>query len=207
MKSDTPGQKQKKKKTVDVKWVITIFLATIVISAVFSSVSGALLSGANMAAAFVILLMIVFIGIIFDVIGVAVTAADEKPFHSMAAHRVPGAQEALKMLKSAEKVSSFCNDVVGDICGVISGTASASIVLLILSVRNAGSLHTRLLEIGMAAVVSGLTVGGKAVGKSFAMTNSTKIVHMASLVVYHIRSLPGRILRFFRKRRGTRRGD
>lgn len=203
MKSDIPGQKQKKKqkKTVNIKWIVTIFLSTVLISAVFSTVSNALLSGAGLLPSFLILLLIVSMGIVFDIIGVAVTAADPKPFHSMAAHRVPGAQEALKMLKNAEKVSSFCNDVVGDICGIISGTASAAIVLLIITDQQEGSLRTRLLEIAMAAVVSGLTVGGKAVGKSFAITGSTRIVHMASLMVYYIKTLPGKALDVFRKKK------
>lgn len=201
MKPDIPGQKQKKKqkKTVNFKWIITIFLSTILISAAFSTVSGALLSGSGLLLSFLILLLIVAMGIVFDIIGVAVTAADPKPFHSMAAHRVPGAQEALKMLKNAEKVSSFCNDVVGDICGIISGTASAAIVLLIATDQQEGDLRTRLLEIAMAAVVSGLTVGGKAVGKSFAISGSTKIVHMASLIVYYVKALPGKVLGLFRR--------
>ena len=186
MKSDISGQKQKKKskKKVNIKWIITIFLSTVVISAVFSTISNMLLGQAGLVPAFFILLVIVLIGILFDIIGVAVTAADVKPFHSMAAHRVPGAQEALKLLRNAEKVSSFCNDVVGDICGIISGTASASIVLLILANRQSVGTRAQLLEIGMAAVVSGLTVGGKAVGKTFAMTKSTSIVHCASKVIY-----------------------
>lgn len=45
----------------------------------------------------------------------------------------------------------------------------------------------QMLEIVMAALVSGLTVGGKAIGKSFAMSNSTKIVHMAALLVYYVK--------------------
>ena len=148
-----------------------------------------------------ILLVIVLIGILFDIIGVAVTAADVKPFHSMAAHRVPGAQEALKLLRNAEKVSSFCNDVVGDICGIISGTASASIVLLILANRQSVGTRAQLLEIGMAAVVSGLTVGGKAVGKTFAMTKSTSIVHCASKVIYYIKSAPSQLKKLLGKRK------
>ena len=72
-----------------------------------------------MVAAFIVLLLIVFLGILFDIIGVAVMSANEKPFHSMAAKKLPGAVEAMKLLRSAEKVSSFCNDVVGDICGVV----------------------------------------------------------------------------------------
>ena len=202
MKSDIPGQKQKpkKKKTVNVKWIVTIFLSTVVISAVFSSVSSGLLSGANLAAAFLILLVIILIGILFDIIGVAVTAADPKPFHSMAAHKAHGAQEALAMLRNAEKVSSFCNDVVGDICGVISGTASASIVLLLLT-RTGSGAGTGVLETVMAALVSGLTVGGKAIGKSMAMTNSTGIVHMAALVVYYCKTAAKTVGGLFRRKK------
>ncbi|MFQ8767640.1 MAG: hypothetical protein ACLR8U_14850 [Oscillospiraceae bacterium] len=43
----------------------------------------------------------------FDIIGVAVTAADEKPFHSMASRKVPEAGEALKLIRNAGRVSSF----------------------------------------------------------------------------------------------------
>jgi Mg2+/Co2+ transporter CorB len=204
LKSDVPKQKKKPKGSVKVSWIVTIFFSTILISGLFSTASNMLLGESTLAAAFVILLLIVFIGIFFDVIGVAVTAADSKPFHSMAAHRVRGAQEALKMLKNAEKVSSFCNDVVGDICGVISGTASASIVLLILSDRGTSSGRARMIEIMMAALVSGLTVGGKAVGKTLAMTKSTQIVHMTALVVYYIKSLPGSVQGLFlRKSKGN----
>ena len=66
-----------------------------------------------MALAFVVLACFILLGIVFDIIGVAVTAADERPFHSMAAHRTPGAREALGLIRKANKVSSFCNDVVG----------------------------------------------------------------------------------------------
>ena len=203
MKSDISGQKQKKKskKKVNIKWIITIFLSTMVISAVFSTISNMLLGQAGLVPAFFILLVIVLIGILFDIIGVAVTAADVKPFHSMAAHRVPGAQEALKLLRNAEKVSSFCNDVVGDICGIISGTASASIVLLILANRQSVGTGAQLLEIGMAALVSGLTVGGKAVGKTCAMTKSTSIVHCASKVIYYIKSAPSQLKKLLGKRK------
>ncbi len=200
MKSDISGQKQKSNKTVNVKWVVTIFLSTVVISALFSTVSNALLGEATLIPAFFILFAIVLVGILFDIVGVAVTAADPKPFHSMAAHRVNGAQEALKMLKNAEKVSSFCNDVVGDICGVISGTASASIVLIMVSGMTAAGSGVSVLEIAMAALVSGITVGGKAIGKSFAMKQSTRIVHMAALGVYYVRSVPKTIKKLFSRK-------
>ena len=182
-------------------WISMIVVSTMLISGAFSTISGLLLGKANPFAAFLILLVIVLIGIIFDVIGVAVTAADAKPFHSMAAHRVRGSHEALKMLKNADRVSSFCNDVVGDICGIISGTASAAIVVLIFSGHASVSGLPRIAEIVMAALVSGLTVGGKAVGKSFAMKKSTNIVHMAALAVYYIKSIPKQISKLFQKKK------
>ena len=111
----------------DWKWITMIFGTTVGISATMSLVSGELLSKGGMAVSFIVLLAIVMIGIVFDILGVAVTAAGEKSFHSMAAKKVPEAIVAIKLLRRAERVSSFCNDVVGDICGVISGSASAVI--------------------------------------------------------------------------------
>ena len=144
------------------RWVIQIFLATVALSAVLSFASGVALADAGYAVAVAVLTLFILLGIVFDVIGVAVTAADMKPFHSMAAHREKGAREALFLLKNAEKVSSFCNDVVGDICGIVSGSTAAVIV-----VRLQSSLGTRsiLLSIAVTALISGLTIGGKAVAR------------------------------------------
>ena len=113
------------KKTV--RWVITIFVITLFVSGAISFLSEELMDRSGMVAAFAILLVIVLVGIVFDIVGVAVTSADERPFHSMAARKVPGAQESIRLLRNAERVGSICNDVVGDICGVISGSASAAI--------------------------------------------------------------------------------
>ena len=201
MKSDVPKGQRKKGRTVNVAWILTIFALTIVISGIFSIISNTLLSEAGLISAFLILLVIILIGIIFDVVGVAVTAADARPFHSMAARRVKGAQEALSMLRHAEKVSSFCNDVIGDICGVISGTASASIAALVIA--NVVSAP-KALTVLLAALVSGLTVGGKAWGKTLAMARSTEIVHGAATVVYFVKYMPRRIAKAVRRARKNR---
>jgi Mg2+/Co2+ transporter CorB len=134
--------------------------------------------------AFSILLLIVLIGIVFDVVGVAVTSADEKPFHSMAARKVPGAQDSIKLLRNAERVSSICNDVVGDICGVISGSASATIAAH-MSLRLGEDKHM-IIGLVMSGLVAGLTVGGKALGKSYAIGSCTKIVTFAGKFIYFI---------------------
>ena len=189
----------KKKKTgkssgTDFKWIALIFLLTVLISAVMSFVSSNLLEGAGLVLSFVILICIVLIGILFDIIGVAVTAADEAPFHAMASRKVPEATDALRLIRNANKVSSFCNDVIGDICGVISGSAAAVIAARVLLLGGSGSeIFVTLL---LSALVSGVTVGGKACGKSLAMNSSTAVVRAAAMALCFFRTLPER----FRKK-------
>ncbi len=193
-----PKKLQIDKKKVDFKWIGTIFLATIVISAVFSMLSTSLLNSVNMTFAFLILLAIVVIGIVFDLVGVAVTTADEKPFHSMAARNIPEAKEAIRLIRNASRVSTFCNDVVGDICGIISGSASAVIAASV--VVDFTPTAASIVKLLMSAVVSGLTVGGKAVGKTFAINTSTPIIHFAAKVIYRVKSFPKWLGKLTRKR-------
>ncbi len=184
-KSDPEASKRERNKTI--KWVVTVFFATILISGTISLVSDEVMANSSLAVAFFILLVIVLLGIVFDIVGMAVASADEKPFHSMAARKVPGAQEAIRLLRNAERVSSICNDVVGDICGVVSGSASATIATLILS--NADVAWPRGVSLVMSALVAGLTVGGKAVGKTFAVNSCTRIVHMVGRAIFTVKRL------------------
>lgn len=179
-KTDPEAIKREKRKNI--QWVVTIFMMTILISGTISLVSDEVMANSSVAAAFCILLAIIFLGILFDIIGMAVATADEKPFHSMAARKVPGAQEAIRLLRNAERVSSICNDVVGDICGVVSGSASATIAALILTNVDLG--WPRGVSLAMSALVAGLTVGGKAIGKTIAVKSCTKIVHLVGRILH-----------------------
>ena len=176
-KTQNSRQGKKKDSTAgQYQWALTVFVIAIVLSAALSLASEFLMDGAGVAVALLILTLFISLGIVFDVLGVAVTAADEKPFHSMAAHREKGAREALSLLKNASHVSSVCNDVVGDICGIVSGTTAAVIVV---QLQRALSTRTVLLSVGVTALISGLTIGGKALGKTFAIKKSTQVVFWA----------------------------
>ena len=195
-KADPAASKKERNKTV--RWVVTIFLVTIVISGTISFVSDEVMSRSGIVTAFLILLAIILIGIIFDIIGMAVATADEKPFHSMAARKVTGAQNAIKLLRNAERVSSICNDVVGDICGVVSGSASATIAAQIL--RSVDFGWPQLISLVMSALCAGLTVGGKAIGKTFAVNSATAIVHTVGRIIYWLNNIPA----IFRKKKNNR---
>ena len=180
----------KREKLKNAKWVVTIFFVTILISGTISLLSDILMANSTMVVAFLILLMIIFIGIIFDIIGMAVATAEEKPFHAMAARKVPGAKEAIRLLRNAERVSSICNDVVGDICGVVSGSASATIAAQILA--NFEFTWPQVITLAMSALAAGLTVGGKAIGKSFAVNSCVTIVHTVGKLIYSLNNLTGK---------------
>ena len=196
-KTDAAALKKERNKTI--RWVVTIFFVTIVISGTISFLSDEVMAVSGTLVAFLILLAIILIGIIFDIIGMAVATADEKPFHSMAARKVPGAQAAIQLLRNAERVSSICNDVVGDICGVVSGSASATIAARILSGGDFGL--PQLVSLGMSALCAGLTVGGKAIGKTFAVNSATEIVHFCGRVIFTLQKIPAS----FRKKKKSKR--
>ena len=172
-KKKAEKDKKSKKDSGRARWAVQVFCISVVLSGALSFASGEVLEGAGLALAFAVLAAFIVLGIVFDIIGVAVTAADEKPFHSMAAHRTPGAKEALGLIRQASKVSSFCNDVVGDICGIISGSTAAVIVVRL---QSAFSLRSALISLAVTALVSGLTIGGKAMGKAFAIDKSTAVL-------------------------------
>ena len=195
-KADPTAVKKERNKTI--RWVVTIFFVTMLVSGCISLISDRIMAISGMAVAFLILLAIVLVGIIFDIVGVAVTSANEKPFHSMAARKVPGAQDAIKLLRNAERVSSICNDVVGDICGVVSGSASATIAAQVL--QNFEFTWPQLVTLLMSALVAGCTVGGKAIGKTFAINSCTKIVAGVGRTIYTLKHIP----HIFKKKKSRR---
>ncbi len=195
-KSDPAAVKKERNKTI--RWVVTIFLITMVVTGCISLISDRIMSVSGTAVAFLILLTIVLVGIVFDIVGVAVTSADEKPFHSMAARKVPGAQDAIKLLRNAERVSSICNDVVGDICGVISGSAAATITAQVL--QNFRFSWPQLVTLVMSALVAGCTVGGKAIGKTVAINSCTQIVAGVGRTLYTVKHIPS----MFKKKKSRR---
>lgn len=193
-KADPASQKKERKKVI--RWVITIFLVTILVSGTISLISAEVMEGSSTVVAFIILFAIILVGIVFDIIGMAVASADEKPFHSMAARKVPGSRQALMLLRNAERVSSICNDVIGDICGVISGTAAATISVQIL--QHFTFSWPQIVSLAMSSLVAGLTVGGKAMCKKFAIDSNVSIVFAISKILYFLGGI-GRIFKHNKK--------
>jgi hypothetical protein len=164
------------KKQIDFVWLLKVSILTFTLSVIFELFVSSTVEEVDTFLAAVIIIFIVLFGIIFDIIGVAATTAEKQPFHSMAAHRVPGAKEAIKLINKKDKVSSFCNDVVGDTCGIISGGASS---VLAMHIVMHGAIATEVqifVDVVVTGVVAALTVGGRSIGKSVAISNCNTIV-------------------------------
>lgn len=170
----------KNKKKIEWNWVIKITIISFVVSFTFSFLSENIIPNVNIFASIIILLIVIFIGIIFDIIGISVTVADPSTFHSMSSKKVKGATIAVKLINNAEKVSSFCNDVIGDICGIISGATGATIAILLANKLNINVMITSLTT---TALIASLTIGGKAIGKSFAINKSNTILYKFSQIL------------------------
>ncbi|CDQ39705.1 MULTISPECIES: hypothetical protein [Virgibacillus] len=168
-----------------IKFSLTIAVITFVLAAIFSIISSSILSGVIWIIGLLIVFMIVFVGVVFDMLGIASTAADEAPFHAMAAEKIAGAKEAVIIIRNADRFASFCNDVIGDISGIVSGTASAIVVLQMANLLGHGEGSTVQITISviLTSIVAALTVGGKALGKFFAINASTKIIFFAGKVI------------------------
>ncbi len=170
--------KQKGKES-NIKWVIESFVITFILSGLISYISSNGVSKLNIFWALIILALVIIIGILFDILGVAVTVANENHFHAKATKKVDGSKESLKLIKNASKVANICADVIGDICGVISGAISTMIALKLVEFYELAPN----IQFIISALVASLTVSGKALGKNIAAKNSTEIVHKVGIIL------------------------
>ena len=145
----------------------------------FSFISTNSITKLSIFPAILILLLVVLIGIVFDIIGVAATVANEHEFHARASKRISGSKTSVKLIRNSSKVANFCADIVGDICGVLSGAISALIAIKITEKLNL----TFNLQFIISAMVASLTVTGKAFGKNIAKKDATKIVHKVAIIL------------------------
>ena len=178
-------KKNKKKKNERFRWIITVMIGSFLLSIVFSSLSESIIPNINIVFGILLIILFILIGMLFDMIGVAITAAEEKPFHSMASKKVKGSKHSIRLLKNSDKLASICNDVIGDVCGVVSGSAG---MLVSSSIAHELNLNSSVVVLIVTAIIASLTITTKAIGKSAAIKNSESITFKV-----------GRFLNFFKK--------
>ena len=170
---ETKKQNKKKNKKPNTKWLLTITTISFLISFCLSAISELIIPNTFIGISIFLVLIFILIGVIFDIIGLAVATADEKIFHSMATKKVKGAKKAINLINQKDKVSSFLNDVIGDICGVISGSCGLAISIKLAPIIGINKVLTTII---ITSIISALTIGGKAFGKTIAINKCNEIV-------------------------------
>ena len=153
-------------------WTIKITVTTLFLSVFVSFITELTSSKSNVVVSILMLLLLILISIVFDTIGVAATSCDIAPLLIMSNKKVKGATQAVILVKNAEKVSNICADVIGDMCGIISGSCSAAIVIMFA----ANSPNDYWFSIITSGIVASLTVGGKAFFKKIAIKKSKEVM-------------------------------
>ncbi len=179
----SPRSKEKKnnKKKGNTGWIVSAFAMSFFITALLSAASDKVVEMLPIFVAAAVLIAVIAMGILFDIIGLAVATADIKPFNSMAARKLKTGQKAVWLINNAEKVSSFCNDIVGDIAGVVSGAAGAGIALKLF--RDFDPDTAFFMTLALTSLIASVTVGFKAMGKSVAIKYSTQIVQASAKIL------------------------
>ena len=162
------------------KWILTVFILSLVFAMFFTFVSETIISNVSLLVGVIITLILVFIGIICDMVGVAVSTTKLEPFNAMAAKKIKEAKTAITLIKNKDKVSSVFCDVIGDVCGVITGSAGAAIIA---GVVIKSSLNILLVSVIIMGMLSTITITGKAIGKNIAINNNIKITRMVAKII------------------------
>jgi uncharacterized membrane protein YwaF len=181
------------------QWSIFISVITFILACIFTVSSTAMLEGFPWGIGMLIVILLIGGGIFFDILGLAAAAAEETPFHAMASKRVKGSRHAIYIVRNADRFSNFCNDMIGDISGVISGAASALVVFKLMSSFQEYAFLRTAVSVVFTSLVSAFTVGGKAMGKSFAIHYATEIVLLIGKFFYLLEHRLG--LRFLQSKK------
>ena len=150
-------------------WIYKVFLLTFFLSILFSTITNLIAYHTNLLVIFISLILVIVVGIVFDMLGTASLTCKEAYFHSMSAQKIKGAKEAISVLKNNVRFANICNDVIGDVCGIVSS-------VLAVSLSKVSSVSLTILSVILAAFISAFTVGGKAVFKGVAIKNCNQII-------------------------------
>ena len=171
----------KSKKNIVWLWPIKIGVLTLSLALMFGVLAEYLLAGANIIVPIIVVVLLLVISIVFDVIGVAFACCSIEPILAMASRKVKGSRAAISLVRNGDKVSSVCSDVIGDMCGILSGAAGAAIAVTIIAGQT-GAVAIIIASV-VSAVISALTVFGKAMFKKLAVNKSVAIVAFVGKVL------------------------
>ncbi len=169
-------KKQKRKKRHKYAWLvwgISVFFLSFALTVVFSFLTEIAIKDSPSFVCIIVLLVLLVMNISCDVLANAIISCKQEAFHAMASNKIRGAKRAVVFCRNASKLGSIFADVIGDICGIVSGAAGAALVI---HISVAGTTGELIASIMISAAIGALTVGGKAIFKHVAIKFNKQIV-------------------------------
>ena len=167
------AKQKKKNKNAWLIWGISVFFLSFALTVLFSFLTEISVKGSPAYVCIIVLLVLLVLNISCDVLANAIISISPEAFHAMASNKIKGAKRAVTFCRNATKLSSIFADVIGDICGIVSGAAGAALVV---GVGVTGTTWELIASIGISAAIGALTVGGKAIFKHIAVKYNKQIV-------------------------------
>ena len=158
--------------------LITVF--TFALTIVVALLSYSCIESISFFPAVIILVIIIFIGVISDMVGIAAAAAEEEPFHAKASKKVFGAKKGLFLVRNANRVSNFMCDIIGDICGIISGSLG---IVIVVKMASNWQVPKSWLDLFILSLIASLTVGGKSFLKSYGIKKANEIILLVGKIL------------------------
>lgn len=189
------------------KQLAFVFFLSFIIAIFAGFGSELLMRKTSIWVAWVLLLLVISIHVVFDIVGIAATAATEKPLHAKAANRILGAKQAVFLVRNADSVANFANDIIGDVTGTLSGAMAASIVVDLIRYYPSMEGQEILWNTLMLALVASITVTSKALGKSFAIYEADEIMSKVGIIIASIERVTHRSFTDRKKKGVKRSGD
>ena len=177
-KQEKPTKKKKQKKKLMpgwLSWGLGVLFLSFALTVLFSFLTEISIKGSPAYVCVIVLIVLLILNIGCDMIANAIITCQPDAFHAMATNKIKGAKRAVTLCKNATKLGSIFADVIGDICGIVSGAAGAVLVVYIAAFAD-GNIWEIASSILVSAVIGALTVGGKAIFKHFAMKYNKQIV-------------------------------
>lgn len=172
-KDKDKSDKKKKKRNL---WPLKAFFITLLLAAAVNTGSELALTDSQWWLATIITVVILLLGVVFDIIGTAATACDIGPFHSMSSRKIRGAKMAVRLAQKKDIVSSVCCDIVGDICGIVSGVCGAALASEAIDGLGLATAWNVVIKVAIYSVISTLTITFKAIGKNIAVKKANGII-------------------------------
>lgn len=169
-------KKQKRKKRHKYAWLvwgISVFFLSFALTVVFSFLTEIAIKDSPSFVCIIVLIVLLVMNISCDVLANAIISCKQEAFHAMASNKIRGAKRAVVFCRNASKLGSIFADVIGDICGIVSGAAGAALVI---HISVAGTTGELIASIMISAAIGALTVGGKAIFKHVAIKFNKQIV-------------------------------